>query len=71
MSLDDFELPFGLNSVLGSACHGRHGFACSGFQTKTVRKFAELYIYCHRQKYGPGTLVSGNIIFMWLFRGVP
>jgi len=37
---------------------------------KTVRKFAELSIYCQRQKYSPGNVVSGNIRFMQIFAGV-
>ena len=37
---------------------------------KTVRKFAELPIYCHRQKCSPGNVVSGSIRFMQIFPGV-
>jgi len=33
---------------------------------KTVRTFAELPIYCQRQKCSPGTVVSGSIRFMHL-----
>ena len=35
---------------------------------KTVRKFAELPIYCQRQKCSPGNVVSGR--FMQIFAGV-
>jgi len=37
---------------------------------KTVRKFAELHIYCQRQKCSPGNVVSGSIRFMQIFAGV-
>ena len=37
---------------------------------KTVRKRAELLIYCQRQKCSPGNVVSGNISFMQIFAGV-
>jgi len=37
---------------------------------KTVRKFAELPIYCQRQKCSPGNVVSGGIRFMQIFAGV-
>jgi len=37
---------------------------------KTVRKFAELPIYCQRQKCSPGNVVSGSIMFMQIFAGV-
>jgi len=37
---------------------------------KTVRKFAELPIYCHRQKCSAGNVVSGSIRFMEIFAGV-
>jgi len=36
----------------------------------TVRKFAELPIYCQRQKRMPGNVVSGSIRFMQIFAGV-
>jgi len=36
---------------------------------KTVRKLAELPIYCRRQKCSPGNVVSGNIRFMQIFAG--
>ena len=36
---------------------------------KTVRKFAELLIYCQRQKCSPGNVVSGTIRFMHIFTG--
>jgi len=40
---------------------------------KTVQKFAELPIYCQRQKCSPGNVVSGStcISFMQIFAGVP
>jgi len=37
---------------------------------KTVRKFAELPIYCQRQKCNPGNVVSGSIRFMQILAGV-
>jgi len=37
---------------------------------KTVRKFAELPIYCQRQKCSPGNVLSGSIRFMQIFAGV-
>jgi len=37
---------------------------------KTVQKFAELSIYCQRQKCSPGNVVSGSIRFMQIFAGV-
>jgi len=37
---------------------------------KTVRKLAELPIYCQRQKCSPGNVVSGSIRFMQTFAGV-
>jgi len=37
---------------------------------KTVWKFAELPIYCQRQKCSPGNVVSGSIWFMQIFAGV-
>ena len=36
---------------------------------KTVRKFAELPIYCQRQKCSPGNVVSGSIRFMQILAG--
>jgi len=35
-----------------------------------VRKFAQLPIYCQRQKCSPGNVVSGSIRFMQIFAGV-
>ena len=35
----------------------------------TVRKFAELPIYCQRQKCSAGNAVSGSIRLMQIFRG--
>jgi len=37
---------------------------------KTVRKFAELPIYCQWQKCSPGNVVSGGIRFMQVFAAV-
>ena len=37
---------------------------------KTVCKFAELPIYCQRQKCSPGNVVSGSVKFMQIFAGV-
>jgi len=37
---------------------------------KTVRRFAELPIYCQPQKCSPGNVVSGGISFMQIFVGV-
>jgi len=37
---------------------------------KTVQKFAELPIYCQRQKCSPGNVVSDSIRFMHMFAGV-
>ena len=37
---------------------------------KTVRKLAELPIYCQRQKCSPRNVVSGSIRFMQIFPGV-
>ena len=37
---------------------------------KTVRKLAELPIYCQRQKCSPGNVDSGGIRFMQIFAGV-
>jgi len=38
---------------------------------KTVRTFAELPIYCQRQKCSPGNVVSGSVRFMQIFADVP
>ena len=59
---------FALKSVSGSASKR---LACSWLSDKTVRKFAELRIYCQRPKFNAGNLVSGDISFMELFAGVP
>jgi len=37
---------------------------------KTIQKFAELPIYCQRQKCSPGNVVSGSIRFVQIFAGV-
>jgi len=41
-----------------------------GLSDKTVRKFAELPIYCQRQKCSAGNVVSGSIRIMQIFAGV-
>jgi len=38
---------------------------------KTVRKSAELPIYCQRQKCSPGNVVSGSMRFMQILVGFP
>jgi len=38
---------------------------------RTVRKFAELPIYCQRQNCSPGKVVSGSIRFVQIFAGFP
>jgi len=57
---------FELESVSGSATN-RWRLRLSD---KTVRKFAELPIYCQRQKCSPGNVVSDSIKFMQIFAGV-
>ena len=37
---------------------------------KTIRKFAELRIYCQRQKCSPARDCTGDIIVMELFNGI-
>ena len=56
-----------LKSVSGSATNG---LASLRLSDKTVRKFAELPIYCQRQKCSPGNVVSGSIRFMLIFARV-
>ena len=56
---------FALKSVSGSATNG-----LASLSDKTVRKLAELPIYCQRQKRSPGNVVSGSIRFMQIFTGV-
>jgi len=51
--------------ALKSATNG----LASPVSDKTVRKFAELPIYCQRQKCSPGNVVSGSIRFMQIFAG--
>ena len=63
MTLNDH---FALKSVSGSASNG---LASPAFGN-TVRKRAELPIYCQRQKCSQGNVVSGNIRFMQIFAGV-
>jgi len=57
---------FALKFVSGSATNELAFLAAD----KTVRKFAELPIYCQRQKCSPGILVSSEVGFMWIFTGV-
>ena len=57
---------FALKSISGSATNG----LALRLSDKTVRKFAELPIYCQRQKCSPGNVVSGSIRFMQIFAGV-
>ena len=54
---------FALKAVSGSASWRLR------LSDKTVRKFAELPIYCQRQKCSPGNVVSGSIRFMQIFAG--
>ena len=56
---------FALKSVSDSAMGWRLRLS-----DKTVRKFAELPIYCQRQKCSPGNVVSGSIRLMQIFAGV-
>ena len=56
---------FALKSVSGSATNE---LAFLAFE-QTVRKFEELPIYCQRQNYSPGILVSSKVRFMWIFPG--
>jgi len=62
MTLNDLEWPFCVK-----ICFGLGNLRLSD---KTVRKFAELTIYCQRQKCSPGNVVSGSIRFMQIFAGV-
>jgi len=59
MILNDLEYNgnFALKSVSGSATNG----LAFWLSYKTVLKFAELCIYCQRQKCSAGTLVTGDI----------
>ena len=57
---------FALKSVSGSVINGWRLL----LSDKTVRKFAELPIYCQRQKFSPGNVVSASIRFMQIFAGV-
>jgi len=62
-------LNFALKSVLGSESNG---LAYYGFQA--IKLFGNLQSYAHTVSgkiCSPGTLVSGDISFMWLFTGVP
>ena len=43
---------------------------CLRLSDKTVRKLAELPIYCEQQKCSPGNVVSGSIRLMQIFAGV-
>jgi len=58
---------FVLKSVSGSAIYA---LASPGLSDKTVRKFAELPIYCQPEKCSPGKVVSGSIRFTQIFAGV-
>ena len=60
---------FALKSVSGSATNGLATWRLR-LSDKTVRKFAELPIYCQRQKCSPGNVVSDSIRFMQIFAGV-
>ena len=55
---------FALKSVSGSATNGLAS------PDKTVRKLAEIPIYCQRQKCSPGNVVSGIVGFMQIVAGV-
>jgi len=66
MTLNDH---FALRFVSGLAPDGL-AFGLIKF-FKTVRKFPELPIYCQRQKCSTGNVVSGSIMFMQIFVGVP
>ena len=58
------------HSALKSASDAAtNGLASPAFGKKTVRKFAELPLYCQRQKCSPGNVVSGSIRFMQIFAG--
>ena len=61
---------FALKSVSGLATDG---LASAVFGQLTVRKFAELPIYCHRQNCSPGNVVSGTVsIYLCRYsRGLP
>jgi len=65
MTLNDLDWPFCVNICfeLGNGWRLR-------LSDKTVRKFAELPIYCQKQKCSSGNLVSGSIRFMQIFAGV-
>ena len=60
MTVNDLELPFCVKCVSGSATNGL-GLWLSD---KTVRKSAELPIYCQRQKCSPVIIVSSKVRFM-------
>ena len=57
---------FALKSVSGSATNGLR----LRRSDKTVRKLAELPIYCQWQKCSPGNVVSGGVRFMQIFAAV-
>ena len=61
---------FPLKSASDASTNGLASVGVSGFRKKTVRKFAELPIYCQRQKCSTGKVVSGSIRFMQIFAGV-
>jgi len=68
MALNDLEWPFCVKKSAWARQPMGWRLRVSG---KTVRKFAELPIYCQRQKYSPENVVSGSIRFMQIFAGVP
>ena len=63
--IDDLEWPYCLK-----ICFGLGNARRLRLSDKTVRKLAELPIYCQRQKCSPGNIVSGSIRFMQIFAGV-
>jgi len=54
-----------LKSVSGSTTNG----LTLRLSNKTVRKFADLPIYCLRQKCSPGNVVFGSERFLQIFAG--
>jgi len=65
MTLNDPEY-FALKSGQSSASN----WLAFWLSEKTVRKFAELRIYCQRQKYSPARVCTGDIRVMQLFNGI-
>jgi len=66
MTLNDLEWPFCVKiwSELGIQWAGEN------FSEKTVRKFAELRIYCQQQKCSPARDCTGDIRVMELLNGI-